>query len=314
MSLVRILCALAVVSGAAVSGLVAVEAKIIAVPAADRVVANVGGIPVVLGFAHIEVPAGTADATRAQLVTLLEGKTARIDHDAEWGTDANGAGRVHIRVGQTDVAVRLIDEGLAQLMAGVGTDGAKERLLATSQERAKRAKKGLWAADAPATVVTAAQPASRPAAPAARTTASAAPAPVGAFASELNNRYFYPSDHRALTNVPRQRLIYYADEAAAKRAGKLPPPTDSPAMQGEANEGAADAIFATGEKTYSEAIAAGNSSRRDQLYGEAFKTLTDAMNMYGELVEKDDSNEALAEKLRRCMQLRYGAMKQKRPY
>ncbi len=315
MSLVRILSLLA-----AVVGLAAVEVRIIAVPAADRVVANVGGIPVVLGFAHIEVPTATADATRQQLVTLIEGKTVRIDHDAVWGTDANGAGRIHIHVGQVDVAVRLVEEGLAKLVADIGTAGTKERLLATSQERAQRAKKGVWAEDAPATVVAASKPAPapapRPAAPAPRppaTSASAAPAPLGAFASELNNRYFYPSDHRALANVPRQRLIYYADEAAAKRAGKLPSPDDTPALQGEANESAAEAIFAKGERTYSEAIAAGNSSRRDQLYGEAFKTLTEAMNIYGELVEKDESNATLAEKLRRCMQLRYGAMKQKRP-
>lgn len=311
MSFVRIVCALAVASG-----LAAVEAKIVAVPAADRVVANVGGIPVVLGFAHIDIPTAMADSARQQLVTLLEGKTVRIDHDAAWGTDANGSGRVHIRVGQTDIAVRLIDEGLARLAPDLATDGTKERLLATTQDRAKRAKKGLWASDAPATVVASKPPATAPAkpAPASRPAApEAAAAPTGAFASELNNRYFYPADHRALANVPRQRLIYYADEAAAKRAGKLAPPEDSPAVKGGATEGAADEIFAKGEKTYSEAIAAGNSSRRDQLYGEAFKTLTDAMNLYGELVEKDESNEALAEKLRRCMQLRYGAMKQKRP-
>lgn len=312
MSLVRILSILT-----AVVGLAAVEARIIAVPAADRVVANVGGIPVVLGFAHIEVPTATADATRQQVVTLIEGKTVRIDHDTDWGTDANGAGRIHIRVGQTDVAARLVEEGLAQVMASIAADGPKERLLMASQERAKRAKKGLWADDALATVVAAAKPAPtptpKPATPAARPAPSAAPAPLGAFASELNNRYFYPSDHRALANVPRQRLIYYADEAAAKRAGKLPSPDDTPALQGEANESAADDIFAKGEKTYSEAIAAGNSSHRDQLYGEAFKTLTEAMNIYGELVEKDENNAALAEKLRRCMQLRYGAMKQKRP-
>ena len=316
MVIMRIIGFVAILAGLA-SSVTAVEAKIVAVPAADRVVANLGGLPVSLGLAQVDIPVAVADQARKELASLVEGKSVRIDYESGWGTDPQGNGRVHLRAGTIDVLVKLVEAGLAQVTAEVKEGSPRDRLLLASQERAKKAKKGIWAMGA-ATVVASTRPetpvprpAQRPAAPASATTA---PTPAGAFASELNNKYFYPADHRALANVPSQRLIYYSDEASAKRAGKSPPPTEIAVPQGAASIAGADSAFGEGEKVYADAIAAGNTSKRDELYSVAFQKLTVAMNLYGELVEKNENDAALAEKLRRCMQLRYGAMKQKRSY
>ncbi len=314
MVLLRIISCVAVLAGLA-SSVAAVEAKIVAVPAADRIVADLGGLPVSLGLAQVDIPVAVADQARKELASLVEGKSVRIDYESAWGTDSQGNGRVHLRAGTTDVVVKLVEAGLAQLTADVKEESPRDRLLQAGQERAKKAKKGMWAGGATTVVAStrpeapASRPAPRPAAP-----APVAAAPAGAFASELNNKYFYPADHRALANVPSQRLIYYNDEASAKRAGKLSPPEEVSVPQGAASIAGADSAFGEGEKVYADAIAAGNSSKRDELYSVAFKKLTVAMNLYGELVEKNENDTALAEKLRRCMQLRYGAMKQQRSH
>jgi hypothetical protein len=275
----------------------AVDAKVLATPAADRVVVELSGLPIALSLAHIQVPESIAASTIKELEKILGGKTASISHDKAWGIDASGTGKVHIRVGTIDLVPYLVEQGLAQVVPGAKADPTKDKLLAMTQDRARTAKKGLWGASMPSIASTA---------------PSANPPPTGAFASELNNRFYYPKGHRALANVNAQRLIYYGDEAAAKKAGKVPAPLEEASKMGAPTEANADKIFAEGEKIYASAIAAGNTTKRDDLYQEAFVKLSDAMNVYGALVEKDENNEALAEKLRRCMQLRYGAMKQRR--
>ena len=114
-------------------------------------------------------------------------------------------------------------------------------------------------------------------------------------------------------NVNPQRLIYYPDEAAAKRAGKLPSPqTDDAGMASDGTEASADAIFAKGKETYAEAIAKGNTPERDHMYEQAFVILSKAMQVYSALCESRPDDEKLGEKLRVCMQLRYGSVKQRR--
>jgi hypothetical protein len=283
-------------------GLFAVEAKVLTVPAADRVVVVVSGLPVAVSLAHIDVPESIAASTQKELASMLEGKSVSVEHLEAWGVDAAGAGKVHMRVGKTDVVLHLVEEGLAKVVAGSKADSTKDRLLELTQDRARTAKKGLWGASQPA--IASRSPAANP----------PAKEPSGAFAAELNGKFYFPSGHRALANVAKQRLIYYADEASAKKAGKVAAPSEPVAAMGEATEANADAIFKVGEGIYADAIAAGNSTKRDDLYEKAFVKLSDAMNIYGSLVEKDENNEALAEKLRRCMQLRYGAMKQRRAH
>lgn len=292
------------------AGLAAVDAEVLAVPAADRVVVEISRLPVALSLAHISIPESTAPATLAALEKLVVGKKVSVTHDDAWGSDAAGGGKVHLRVGTTDVVVTLVEQGLAEVVPGAKPDATKDKLLAMSQDRARSGKKGIWGQAA----VASAKPAPAKPEPSKPTAKPESAKPTGAFASELNGRYYYPKGHRALANVNPQRLIYYTDEAAAKKAGKTPAPIESADKMDAPTEANADRIFAEGEKIYADAIAAGNSTKRDDLYGQAFVKLSDAMNIYGSLVEADENNAALAEKLRRCMQLRYGAMKQRRAH
>jgi hypothetical protein len=144
--------------------------------------------------------------------------------------------------------------------------------------------------------------------------APAAPAKAkGPLCSELNSKYFYPSDDRAVANINPQRLIFYPDEATAKRAGKLPSPQSQTATpQSDGSEASADAIFAQGKEIYAQAIAKGNTPERDQMYSQAFVVLSKAMQVYSALCEARPDDEKLGEKLRECMQLRYGSVKQRR--
>lgn len=288
----------------------------------DRVVIKAFGVPVVLTLAHLDVPADAAaqKACQDKLQSLVGGKNGTLSYGDGFGTDASGSGKVHLSIAGTDVAQTLIENGLARFAAGDKANPSYDKLLTIAQERAQKGKKGVWAAGAAAPAAVAAAKPAKPAAPA-TTTASAAPqapaagakpATKGAFASELNNKYYYPAGHRALANVNAQRLIYYADEAAAKKAGKIAPPAESASASLEPTEANADKIYEEGKEIYAQAIAAGNSDKRDVLYEQAFVKLSDAMNIYGALVEKDENNEALAEKLRACMQLRYGSVKQRR--
>ena len=71
-------------------------------------------------------------------------------------------------------------------------------------------------------------------------------------------------------------------------------------------------LFAKGKEVYNQAIAKGNTPERDELYGRAFTVLSKAMQIYSALCEKKPDDGKLGEKLHQCMQLRYGAVKQRR--
>jgi hypothetical protein len=78
------------------------------------------------------------------------------------------------------------------------------------------------------------------------------------------------------------------------------------------DEGKADELYAKGRDLYQKAIEAGNSDGRDQLYGEANKHLSQAQNLYNQLLAKTPGNAALEEKAFMCNKLRYGSIKQRR--
>lgn len=291
--------------------LIAETAPVVAVAGPDRVIIKAFGVPIALTLAHLDIPADEAQrkACQDQLNKLVAGKNVLVSYSAEFGNDGSGNGKIHLSIAGTDVAQTLIDGGFARFAKAEQASPNYDKMLTIAQEKAQKGKKGVWAGGAAAPVV-AAKPT-----PTAKPAPAAKPEPVaakGAFASELNNAFYYPAGHRAVANVNPQRLIYYPDEAAAKKAGKKAPPAESSASSLEPSEANADKLFNQGKEIYSQAIAAGNSDKRDDLYGEAFVKLSDAMNIYGPLVEKDENNEALGEKLRVCMQLRYGSVKQRR--
>ena len=78
------------------------------------------------------------------------------------------------------------------------------------------------------------------------------------------------------------------------------------------DERKADELYAKGKEIYQKAIEAGNSDGRDQLYADSNKYLSQAMNLYNQLLEKSPGNSALEEKAFMCNKLRYGSIKQRR--
>jgi hypothetical protein len=74
----------------------------------------------------------------------------------------------------------------------------------------------------------------------------------------------------------------------------------------------AEALYQQGEKLYAEAIDAGNTSKRDDLYGEAEGWLRKAQAIYSKLVNKSPNDADLNSALVRCNQLVYGCRKQRR--
>ncbi|MBA2480344.1 MAG: hypothetical protein H0V44_06760, partial [Planctomycetes bacterium] len=148
-------------------------------------------------------------------------------------------------------------------------------------------------------------------APAAASAPAAQAKPTGPFCSELDSAHYHPTGSEGVANVNPQRLVFYPDEAAAKRAGKKPSPA-APDLPSDGSEASADAIFAQGKEVYAQAIASGNTPNRDTMYEKAFVILSKAMQIYSPLVEKRPDDEKLGEKLRECMQLRYGSVKQRR--
>jgi hypothetical protein len=134
----------------------------------------------------------------------------------------------------------------------------------------------------------------------------------GAFCSELDSEFYYPKGAREVANVSSQRLIFYASEAIAEKAGKRKRQAVAAPAEGDGSVTNADAVYDQGAEIYAKAIAAGNTPERDHLYEQAYVYLTKGMNLYSALVEKKPDDEQLAEKLRKCMQLRYGTVKQRR--
>jgi endonuclease YncB( thermonuclease family) len=304
-------------------------AQAVDVTAPDQVALHFHGLPVVVALARIAVPDGDgAKACQDRLTTLVKGKPVTLIYQDDFGSSPAGVPRVELLVGRSNVNLTLLDEGLVRYQAGSTVVAGYDQPLQAAEAKAKAAGKGVWAASAAPGDAGAAPVAAAPApdagaapAPAAAPTAGAggavpAPdagaAPSGPFCSELNTTSYYPSDDPAVASVNPQRLIYYPDEAAAQRAGKTRPASAPADLPSDGTVASADAIFAQGQDVYAQAIAAGNTPKRDQLYSQAFVIFSKAMQIYSPLVDKDPDNQELGEKLRKCMMLRYGSVKQRR--
>ncbi len=300
---------------------------VLSVPAPDRVVVQYQGLPVGLSLAHLDVPLQPAAQAACQdrLTSLVKGKKVEVVYKSGFGVDAQGIARVQLLLpDKTNVNDVLVAGGFARYKPGTRPEPQFDEPIRKAQERAKSGKSGVWSGSGAWAEVEATDAPDAPAnAPASAPIASAAPSPApapgepakkkGPFCSELDSKYYYPSDHRAVANVNPQRLIYYPDEASAKRANKMPSPSadeDVPASDG--SESGADAVFAKGKDIYAQAISKGNTPERDQMYEKAFVVLSKAMQQYSALCEKKPNDEKLGEKLRECMQLRYGSVKQRR--
>lgn len=102
-------------------------------------------------------------------------------------------------------------------------------------------------------------------------------------------------------------------EIAAAQAEPSADDDDTTAMAPvSGDEGKADELYAKGREIYQKALEAGNSDGRDQLYADCNKYLSQAMNLYNQLLEKNPGNTALEEKAFMCNKLRYGSIKQRR--
>ena len=283
----------------------ALTADVVSIGDDGRVVARVGEIPVLLALGHVALPGEPALRKQAveRAMQLAGGKSATVVWHPGFGQDPAGAGRVHLRVGTSLINAVLIEEGLAGYLSDGTETGSHAKLFAMLEKKARDAKRGVWGA-AGAQPVVAAPPPSGGATPAA-----AAPAAKLPFCAELNGRYYYASDAPEVARTPANRLIYYRSEAEAKKAGKQPAPQQVAAVS--VDRGSADSLFARGNEIYTRAVNLPASAERNKLYDEAFQVLTQAMQVYSQLVEKNPKDAALEESLRRTSQLRYGAMKQR---
>jgi hypothetical protein len=287
-------------SAAAVMAIASESATVLGVPAPDQLLVEWRGIPVVLPLAYL---AEAGDACRDRLQKLAQGKVVELQWLPAFGTTAAGAGKLLISLAGVPLNRSVVEAGLAKYQPGEKADSAADKIIAMAQDKARKGKLGLWAETV---VAAAAKPAAKGTS---QETAKAAP-PTGKYCAELSSRYYYPIGHKALANVDSQRLIHYADEAAAKRAGKrvAPAETETVAAPTMAN---ADRLFQEGKSLCSQAMAKGNSPERDKLYGDAFPKLNQATQIYASLAEKDQSDD-MQEKLRQCMQMRYSSMKYRR--
>jgi len=271
---------------------------VVAIPAHDHVVVLTRNFPVVLGMAGLEVPddASARDAVKAKLSELMKGKKTDILYAPGFGTESSGAAKVQFLVGGENVNAAIIASGLARFQEGTKAEPPLDAPLRDAEAKAKKAKVGLWANGAGATMP-----------------AAVATAKKGPFCTELDSPYYVTTGTPEAAALNPARVIYYADESTAQRAGKKPKakPADE-APQSDGSEASTDKLFAEGKAVYAEAIAKGNTDARDQYYEKAYVLLTKAMQDYSALCEKKPNDEKLGEKLRECMQLRYGAVKQRR--
>lgn len=285
---------------------------VVGVPAPDRVVIEWKGLPVAVPLALLEAPSDAAGraACQQRLAALVGGQRVEVQVMAAFGADAEGAARVQLLLPKGSVNEALVAAGLARYQPSKTPDSGFDGVLRRAEEKAKKAQLGLWAAARPeAPVAVSTPPPSAPTPPAAK---PAKAAPTGRFASELDSPFFAPLDSPALAGIDPARLLRYPDEATARRAGKKPYPALARPPHAS-TEAEADTVLAQGEQVYARAIAAGNSSQRDDLYAQAEVYFTVALQAYGVLADKRGDDEALGAKMQKCNQLRYGSIKQRRP-
>jgi endonuclease YncB( thermonuclease family) len=273
---------------------------VLSVTGPDRVVLQYRGLAVAVSLAHVDVPEAQRQAAQKALNDMLQGKKVEVLFLPGFGVDPFGGGRVQLVADGHNVNADLAALGLARFLPGSKTEAVFEQPVKDAVAKAEKAKLGLWAAAPP------------PSPPAGAPAAAGTPR-KGLFCSELDNAYYFAADSSDAAKANQERLIYYPDAATAERAGKKPKPasTDENLPSGTSEQDA-DQIFAKGKEVYSAAIAKGNTPERDELYGRAFTVLSKAMQIYSALCEKKPNDTKLGEKLHECMQLRYGAVKQRR--
>jgi hypothetical protein len=282
-----------------------------AIPAPDRVVVAYRGLNVSLPLALLAVPAepDQRKAMQDRLTALVAKERVEILIDANFGTAEDGTQRVQLVTAKGNVNERLVAEGLAGYATAGKPDSAFESTLRRAEDKARKAALGRWSAAKPLVAAAAPAPTAAPASAAVKPASKPAPA-AARFVSELDSTTYLPVDSPEAAHIPAPRAIFYRDEDSAKKAGKKP--AQAPTRIGTRDEASADARFAKGKALYAQAVEAGNTTGRDDLYGQANVELTAAMAIYSELAETRGDDEKLGEKMRVCNQLRYGSIKQRR--
>jgi hypothetical protein len=269
--------------------------EVLAVLGPDRLAIQYYQLPVVVRLAEVEVPDGTADATKTALDALI-GKRTTLTWAPDLGADDAGTPRVYVSVGAEIKTLNetLVESGLAKTRLQ-GTGGRNRDRLTAAEAKARKAKSGLWAAgDAPAS------PAAAPPA------AKSAP-----FCAEVDGKHYYPADAPEVARLNPKRLVSYASEAAARKAGKIPWQASAPSAASATIEDAR-AAYGRGKALAEQAAGKGPTAERDELYERAFLELSSALQVFNRLAESKPDDAALGEELHLCMQLRYAAMKSKR--
>lgn len=278
------------------------SATVLGAPAPDQLLVQWHGIPVIVPLAYV---ADASDGCQAKLEQLAKGKTVELQWLPHFGTTSSGAGRLFISLNDIPLNRSVIEAGLATYQPSTTPNAASDKIIAMAQDKARRAKAGRWANNttphttSPPVVATIAKPAS----------AQKTPITLGYFCAELGSTHYFPAGHKAVASVDSQRLIYYPDEAAAKRAGKLAPPTESAAVAPTLEN--AERLYQEGRQMCVLAVSKGNSPERDKLYGDAFPKLNQATQIFSVLVEKNPT-EDIQDQMRACMQLRYSSIKYRR--
>lgn len=266
--------------------------EVLAVLGPDRVAIQYYQLPVVVRLAEIEVPAATAEKAQARLGEAT-GKRSNLTWAPELGADEAGLPRVYVALGSDARSLNelLVETGLARAKP-LGEGGRNRERLLAAEAKAKKAHLGVWAEGAaPATV-------------------AAAGGAQGPFCAEVDGKNFYPSDAPEAARLNPKRVVFYASEAAARKAGKLPWQAAAPVAVTTLAD--ARAAFARGKDLAEQAAGQGPTTERDQLYERAFLELSAAMQVFSRLAEASPDDAKLGEELHQCMQLRYTAMKSKR--
>jgi hypothetical protein len=130
------------------AGFAADAYPVIAVPAPDRVVVMTKTFPVVLGLAHVAVPADDATRAKAQakLTELMQGKKVSILYTDNFGTDEMGAAKVQFVINGENINALLVEAGLARFQNGAKPDPALEKPVQLAEAKARKGRAGLWAA------------------------------------------------------------------------------------------------------------------------------------------------------------------------
>jgi endonuclease YncB( thermonuclease family) len=270
--------------------------EILAVLGPDRIAIQYYQLPVVVRLAEIEIPAEHAEQAQARLGEAT-GKKSNITWAPDLGADDAGTPRVYVAIGGASASLSevLVEAGLARFTP-LGQGGRQRERLAAAEVKAKKTKAGVWA------LAAAPSPAAAPAAP--------AKSAAGQFVAEVDGKHFYPADAPEAARLNAKRLVRYASEAAARKAGKQPYAPSAPGAIATLEE--ARAAYGRAKALCEQAAGQGPTEERDKLYERAFLELSGAMQVFSAAAEAKPADEALGEELRQCTQLRYAAMKSKR--